>query len=212
MKDGNNKLLVIVSVIGVVLVVAAATGVTYAFYKAQGGDTSTSDVNGKVNTVDEFNFSIDGSLSLDANPESLPENGSNVVNSVTAKARLKANNSGNAASYNYFVYIRVNSNNFVYTNGTTPEIVLNVVKPDGSTVTNISGLTYAASLGFDMTTVSPGTYLVASDVITSSDSTNFLEEEWNFTLTYLNLNFDQSANYDHSMNVEVLLKKEAIGD
>lgn len=209
MKD--SRIVLIASVIGVVLGVAIISGGTYAFFKAQGGESSEADVSGKVNTVDEFNFQIDGSLSLNANPESLPENGSNLVNTVNAKARLKANDSGEDTSYNYYVYLRVNNNNFVHTKEDTPEVVLKVVKPDGTEVTNISGLTYDASLGFDMTEVAPGTYLVASDVITSNDSTKFLEENWTITLTYLNLNFDQSGNYGHSMGVDVLLKKEAIG-
>ena len=208
-KIKSNKLLSILSVliIGVFFILIAR--VTYA-YLAPVFNSAKTDVMGSSDTVDDFKFELGDPLKIDATPTTLKENGTNYVTSTTAKALLKANSTKNTATYNYYVYFQIASNTFTYSDGSTPEIILTVTNPNGGEITSIDGLTYGTFngvSGFDVTT-KEGTFNIANSYeITSNSSTSYTIQEWNITLTYLNLSIDQSTNFGNSMDVSVYITK-----
>ncbi|MBS5806859.1 MAG: hypothetical protein KIC90_06790, partial [Firmicutes bacterium] len=208
-KIKSNKLLSILSVliIGVFFILIAR--VTYA-YLAPVFNSAETDVMGSSDTVDDFKFELGDPLKIDATPTTLKENGTNYVTSTTAKALLKANSTKKTATYNYYVYFQITSNTFTYSDGSTPEIILTVTNPNGDEVTSIDGLTYGTFngvSGFDVTT-KKGLFNIANSYeITSNSSTTYTTQEWNITLTYLNLSTDQSANFGNSMGVNVHITK-----
>ena len=208
-KIKSNKLLSILSVliIGVFFILIAR--VTYA-YLAPVFNSAETDVMGSSDTVDDFKFELGDPLKIDATPTTLKENGTNYVTSTTAKALLKANSTKKTATYNYYVYFQIASNTFTYSDGSTPEIILTVTNPNGDEVTSIDGLTYGTFngvSGFDVTT-KKGLFNIANSYeITSNSSTTYTTQEWNITLTYLNLSTDQSANFGNSMGVNVHITK-----
>ena len=208
-KIKSNKLLSILSVliIGVFFILIAR--VTYA-YLAPVFNSAETDVMGSSDTVDDFKFELGDPLKIDATPTTLKENGTNYVTSTTAKALLKANSTKKTATYNYYVYFQITSNTFTYSDGSTPEIILTVTNPNGDEVTSIDGLTYGTFngvSGFDVTT-KKGLFNIANNYeITSNSSTTYTTQEWNITLTYLNLSTDQSANFGNSMGVNVHITK-----
>ena len=112
-KIKSNKLLSILSVliIGVFFILIAR--VTYA-YLAPVFNSAKTDVMGSSDTVDDFKFELGDPLKIDATPTTLKENGTNYVTSTTAKALLKANSTKKIATYNYYVYFQIVSNNFKY--------------------------------------------------------------------------------------------------
>ena len=211
-KIKSNKLLSILSVliIGVFFILIAR--VTYA-YLAPVFNSAETDVMGSSDTVDDFKFELGDPLKIDATPTTLKENGSNYTTSTTAKALLKANSTKNTATYNYYIYFLIASNTFTYSDGSTPEIILTVTNPSGDEVTSIDGLTYGTFngvSGFDVTT-KEGTFNIANSYeITSNSSTSYTIQEWNITLTYLNLSTDQSANFGNSMGVNVYIRKDIL--
>ena len=208
-KIKSNKLLSILSVliIGVFFILIAR--VTYA-YLAPVFNSAETDVMGSSDTVDDFKFELGDPLKIDATPTTLKENGTNYVTSTTAKALLKANSTKKTATFNYYVYFLIKSNTFTYSDGSTPEIILTVTNPNGDEVTSIDGLTYGTFngvSGFDVTT-KEGTFNIANSYeITSNSSTSYTIQEWNITLTYLNLSIDQSTNFGNSMDVNVYITK-----
>ena len=208
-KIKSNKLLSILSVliIGVFFILIAR--VTYA-YLAPVFNSAKTDVMGSSDTVDDFKFELGDPLKIDATPTTLKENGTNYVTSTTAKALLKANSTKKTATYNYYVYFQIKSNTFTYSDGSTPEIILTVTNPNSEEVTSIEGLTYGTFngvSGFDITT-KEGTFNIANSYeITSNSSTSYTIQEWNITLTYLNLSTDQSTNFGNSMGVNVYITK-----
>ena len=208
-KIKSNKLLSILSVliIGVFFILIAR--VTYA-YLAPVFNSAKTDVMGSSDTVDDFKFELGDPLKIDATPTTLKENGTNYVTSTTAKALLKANSTKNTATYNYYVYFLIASNTFTYSDGSTPEIILTVTNPSGDEVTSIEGLTYGTFngvSGFDVTT-KKGLFNIANSYeITSNSSTSYTTQQWNITLTYLNLSIDQSTNFGNSMDVNVYITK-----
>ena len=205
----NNKLLYFLGVLIIGILIILIVRITYAYLgasinEAKGNITLNSD------DVDELKFNIGDPLSINATPTTLPENGENLVSSSTSSASLLANTTNDTAEYGYYVYFKISNNSFIYSDGSTPEIIL-TVKQGENVITNIEGLTYgtfSGVSGFDITTAS-GLFNVASSYsITSNSSTDATVQEWTFTITYLNLGFDQSANFGNSMTTEVILKKD----
>ena len=206
----KNKMLMFLGVLIIGVFIALIARFTYA-YLAASINEARENVTLNSDETDKLDFEIGDPLSVDATPTTLPENGANLVDTTTAKAILTANSTNNTAEYSYWVYFTISNNTFIYSDGSTPEIILTVTDPDGNPVTNIEDLTYGTFngvAGFDITTQN-GTFAIASDyAITSNSSTQATEQTWNFTLTYLNLSYDQSANYGNSMTTEVSMMKE----
>ena len=207
----NNKLLYFLGVLIIGLLIILIVRITYAYLgasinEAKGNITLNSD------DVDELKFNIGNPLSINATPTTLPENGENLVSSSTSSASLLANTTNDTAEYGYYVYFKISNNSFIYSDGSTPEIIL-TVKQGENVITNIEGLTYgtfSGVSGFDITTAE-GLFNVASSYsITSNSSTSATVQEWTFTITYLNLGFDQSANFGNSMTTEVMIQKDEV--
>ena len=210
-KIKRNKLLYFLGVLIVGIFIVLIVRFTYAYLAA-----NVNEARGNVvvdsDETDNLKFAVGDPLSIDATPTTLPENGENLVDTTTATAKLLANETNNTAEYNYWVYFTISNNTFIYSDGSTPEIILTITDPEGNPVTNIEGLTYGTFngvSGFDITTQN-GTFAIANGyTITSNSSTEETNQTWTLTLTYLNLSFDQSANYGNSMNTEVKMQKEA---
>ena len=211
-KIKSNKTLSILSILIIGIFFLLITRVTFAFL-APIFNSAQTDVMGASDTVDDFKFELGDPLKIDATPTTLKENGTNYVSSTTAKALLKANSTKNTATYNYYVYFQITSNTFTYSDGSTPEIILTVTNPNGDEITSINGLTYGTFngvSGFDVTTKS-GLFDIADNYeITSNSSSTYITQEWNITLTYLNLSIDQSSNFGNSMGVSVHIRKKEI--
>ena len=209
-KIKKNKLLYFLGVLIVGIFIVLIVRFTYA-YLAANVNEARGDVSVDSDETDNLKFAVGDPLSIDATPTTLPENGENLVDTTTATATLLANSTNNTAEYPYWVYFTISNNTFVYSDGSTPEIILTVTDPEGNPVTNIDGLTYGTFngvAGFDVTAQN-GKFTVANGyTITSNSSTDATEQTWNFTLTYLNLPTDQSTNFGNSMTTEVSMSKE----
>ena len=206
----NNQALYILSILIIGILLLLIARITYAYLapriqSALGNVTTISD------TVDDFKLELGRPLSLNATSTTLPENGSNLVVTSTEIAKLKANSTKKTAKYNYYLYLQITNNTFKYSDGTTPEIILTITDPNGNEITSLDNLTYGTYngvSGFDVTTKT-GLFAIANNYeITSNSSTTYTEHDWNITLTYLNLNIDQSGNYGNSFETKLYLQKE----
>ena len=208
-KIKNNKVLSILSVLIIGLFFILVTRITYAYLAPVINDAQTNVV-GSTDTVDDFKFELGNPLKINATPTTLKENGTNYTTSTTAKALLKANSTKKTATFNYYVYFQIKSNTFIYSDGSTPEIILTVTSPNGDEITSIDGLTYGTFngvSGFDITT-KKGLFNIANNhEITSNSSTTYTTQSWTIKITYLNLSIDQSANFGNSMGVNVYITK-----
>ena len=209
-KIKNNQALYILSILIIGILLLLIARITYAYLapriqSALGNVTTISD------TVDDFKLELGRPLSLNATATTLPESGSNLVVTSTEIAKLKANSTKKTANYNYYLYLQITSNTFKYSDGTTPEIILTITDPNGNEITSLDNLTYGTYngvSGFDVTTKT-GLFAIANNYeITSNSSTTYTEHNWNITLTYLNLNIDQSGNYGNSFETKLYLQKE----
>ncbi len=209
-KIKNNQVLYVLSILIIGILLLLIARITYAYLapriqNALGNVTTISD------TVDDFKLELGKPLSLNATATTLPESGSNLVVTSTEIAKLKANSTKKTANYNYYLYLQITNNTFKYSDGTTPEIILTITDPNGNEITSLDNLTYGTYngvSGFDVTTKT-GLFAIANNYeITSNSSTTYTEHDWNITLTYLNLNIDQSGNYGNSFETKLYLQKE----
>ena len=212
--DKNKRILTYV-----IVFIVLAIGVTFAYFVAQTGDGAKSNVNIKADSVDDLKFSVNKDLSLSANQFNFAQGSGNLSDSVTATASLKANSTKKTATYNYYVYFQMESNEYKYTTvNKLPEIVLSITGPNGE-ITNVDGLTYVSASdadgniikGFDITELGSSIIKIADSFeISSSSSTNYTNQEWVFKVTFINLNTDQTGNQGKTMSGKVLMQKDKL--
>ncbi len=211
MKDKKKIIIVITSCLLLVI------GATFAYFVAQIGAGAKSNVDINAKTVDDLKFEVSKDINLSVDQFNFASGAGNLSDNAIAKASLRANASKNTATYNYYVYFNVSSNEFIYTTSDNkPEIVLTITDPNGAEVTSIDGLTYVNATnadgtvvnGFDITTYKGLITVANNHEITSNSSTNYTNQEWNFKVTFINLDTNQAANDNKSLTGEVLIQKD----
>ena len=205
----NDKVLFFLSILIIGVFLVLVIRITYSYLAAYINEARENVTIGS-DTVDEFKFIEGDKLDLNVTPTTLPEGGGNYSQSTTYKASLLANSTNNSAEESYYVYFDITENTLQYIEEGNPEVILSVFQGE-TEITNIDGLTYGTYngvTGFDVTEAT-GLFTVASDyAITSNSSTDATVQNWTFTLTFLNQNYDQSGNYGNNMNVEFIMSKE----
>ena len=209
----ENKKTKIISIISIIALVIIMIGATYAYFAAQTGEGSQTDIRINANTVDTLTFETGDSITLTLNQENFAEGNGNQTGSTFAKALLTANSKTNTATQNYYLYLSIYTNTFGYSiNTDTPELILSITDSDGNAVTNISSLTYktvtdasgASISGYDITGVTGLVTILDNREITANPRK---EEQWNITITMINYNADQSKNAGKNFGAKVVVKK-----
>ena len=209
-------------IIGAIAIFAIISA-TYAYFQAQLGNGASANVDLDTSTTDSLTFDVGDDISLSINQFNFGVGAGNLTSNTIASATLLANNASNTATYNYYVYFRINSNEFVYTTeDNKPEIILTVTDPEGNPVTSIDGLTYVPNVqtttsdgstqtvsGFDITTAS-GTFAVASAYSITANSTTPTTQNWEFTATFINLDSDQQGNTGKTMDADIIIQEDEI--
>ena len=207
-------------IIGAIAIFAIISA-TYAYFQAQLGNGASANVDLDTSTTDSLTFDVNNAIDLNINQFNFGVGAGNLSSNAIASATLLANNASNTATYTYYVYFKINSNEFVYTTeDNKPEIILTVTDPEGNPVTSIDGLTYVPNVqtitsdgstqtvsGFDITTAS-GTFVVASLYSITADSTTPTTQNWEFTATFINLDSDQQGNTGKEMDAEIIIQED----
>ena len=215
--NNNKKQALILSIIAVVTLIALVVGATYAYFKAQGGASSSTEVKVTTYTTDMLTFTTGSAISLYADQSSFGQEKGSLSGETFAKATLVANNKTNEATDNYYVYFNIENNTFKYTLGEDkPELILTVTGPDGNEVTSLPGLTHTtvqdrenkSISGFDVTTRNGLITIANKKTITAT--TDATEEQYTLKLTFVNYEGDQTANATSSLSAKVMIQKEKI--
>ena len=204
----------------VVTLLVLTIGVTFAYFMARTGEGKQAGTTITTGTVDDLKFNVSKeNLSLNINQFNFASGAGNLTDNVTATASLKANSTKNTAKYNYYVYFQIESNDYVYTTtDKKPEIVLSITGPNGE-ITNVDGLKYVSATnadgtvvkGFDITESKPSFIKIADSFeISSSSSTNYTNQEWTFTVTFINLDTNQAGNQNKNLTGKVLIQQDKI--
>ena len=215
--NSNKKQALILSIVAVVTLIALVVGATYAYFKAQGGTGSSTEVKVTTYTTDMLTFTTGSAISLYADQSSFGQEKGSLSGETFAKATLVANNKTNEATDNYYVYFNIENNTFKYTLGNDkPELILTVTGPDGNEVTSLPGLTYTtvqdrenkSISGFDVTTTNGLITIANKKTITAT--TDAKEEQYILKLTFVNYEGDQTENAKSTLSAKVMIQKEPI--
>ena len=170
-KEQNKKRNLVFLIVGVLTLLLAVVGATYAFFQAQLGTGKSTNVNVATGTTDNLTFTIkdinvtepsgegdknivdshnkesDGKenaeLVINANTSNFGKNGTSLGDGVEATATLTANDTTKQAKETYNVFLVLDQNDLVYTVGeTTPELILTVTGPNNDEIKTIDGLSY----------------------------------------------------------------------
>ena len=214
--EKNKKQALILSIVAVVTLIALVVSATYAYFKAQGGTGSSTDVKVTTYTTDMLTFTTGNAISLYADQSSFGQEKGSLSGETFAKATLVANNKTNEATDNYYVYFNIENNTFKYTLGNDkPELILTVTGPDGNEVTSLPGLTHKvvqdrenkSISGFDVTTTNGLITIANKKTITATPSK---EEQYTLKLTFVNYEGDQTENAKSTLSAKVMIQKEPI--
>ena len=215
MENQKTKIISIVALVALALTVITAT---YAYFQAQTGEGSQTDIKINANTVDTFTFETGSAISLSLDQTSFASGAGNIAGNTYASAKLTANNKTNSATNNYNLYLNISDNNFGYTrNSSYPEILLTIKDASNNEITSISGLEYktvtdgkgASISGFDITTKTGLIPLFNNREITTTSTKT---DTWNITATFVNYNADQSKNAGKAFSGQVLISKDTFDD
>lgn len=189
-------------------------GISFAYVVMQVSGGARNDINISADKTDQYQLNVDKDIYLNPTQFNLTQSDGNLVDSAIGTVSLIANTTYNTASYNYNVKFSISSNTFIYTTETQkPEVILTIIGPDEEEVTSVSGLNYvtivdsrnATITGFDITTAS-GIYNIATQNITSNDTENATIQTWNFKVTFVNLDTNQSENGGKGLSAQIIME------
>jgi len=203
MESRKTKIISVVAIVALALTVITAT---YAYFNAQGGSATSTNLNVTTYTTDVFTFAAGDEINLEITQSNFASGKGNAVGSTFASATLTANNKTNTATEHYYLYLNIENNDFEYTvNNTTPELMLTITDSEGNEVTDIEGLTHTTVTDAKGATVSGYDITTKNREITT---TSKKEEKWNINITFVNYDENQNANAGKSMSAKVMIQKE----
>ena len=211
MESRKTKIISVVAIVALALTVITAT---YAYFNAQGGSATSTNLNVTTYTTDVFTFAAGDEINLEITQSNFASGKGNAVGNTFASATLTANNKTNTATEHYYLYLNIENNDFEYTvNSSTPELMLTITDSEGNEVTDIEGLIHTTVTdakgttvsGYDITTKSGLLTLFKNREITA---TSKKEEKWNINITFVNYDENQNANAGKSMSAKVMIQKE----
>ena len=213
-KENIRKLLLAIIFVLILIVIALFIGkFTYSYLGPAPTDelTGTGEVTPSGDTII---FSKGNDLSLSASTDNFHTGSGNLTDTTNPQVRLIASSDTNNASTTYYAGIRIYENTYTYSSGTTAELILSVYDENGTLLEassdTLSFVEVGGVKGFDITGLT-GAYNIAIDhPISTTSSTNGTTHTWTFTLTFVNLDTDQSINETANLEMEVVLQKDRI--
>ena len=207
--EKSKKNAIVLSIVGVLTLITLVAGATFAYFKAQGGEGSSSDVNVITATTDLLTFKIDKAINISISQSEFKKGNPDASDSTGAHATLTASNSKNVekTTRSYNIYFVIDTNDFEYTTQDgIPELYLNVTDPNGNKLENITGLVHYEK-GFDITTRTGG-FLLVPDYDIEATRGNTITQDWKVEVTFANLDTDQSKNMGKSLSGKLFVTSD----
>ncbi len=231
MKVKTKRKEIINLIIAIIFLLALIIGAAYAFFKAQTGASRTFDIEATTGTTDNLTFSTIDEISLSVGADNLKNKGEDVSDASIAKARLIANNTTNHAERNYNVYLLIEENDIEYSGYTKgeeiktfktkeekekedltdyegiPELIISIKKNGKEYEKEIKRLKKLENNTYDITE-EEGLYAIAENekIVSEGDIT----DEWEITVTYKNLNYNQQLNTGKKLTGKIIITTETL--
>ena len=182
---------------------------SYSYFDTTGDSAAITNATATVHVEGGLSFSNEENITLSLDRENFGEGAGNLSDSIKAKATLIAGTERTHESDFYNVYLNIAKNGFKYsTNDNKTELLLKIKNPSGTYLNAIEGLEYDdENEGFDITEKT-GLIEIAINQNISVGNKSKIVDEWEFELTFINLETNQSINEGKSIEIKVLLQKE----
>ena len=211
-KNKRNIILAILLVLILAVIALLIGRFTYSYFSAQVSEDLKSE--GETTASgDTIIFSKGNNLSIAASTDNFYVGSGNLADTTNPSVRLIASNKTNEAVASYYAGIIINKNTFTYS-GSNAELILTVRDENNNLVTTSSDtleyVTVNGVSGFDITGKTGAFNIVSNHPISTTSSTTGTTHTWTFTLTFVNLDTDQSINENATLDMEVVLQKNEI--
>lgn len=198
-------------IVAVLTLLILVTGATYAYFTAQGGNTSQTNLNVTTHTTDSLVFEVGAPISIYADQSNFADGMANQFGKTTATAIAKAGSNTEKFIGKYNIFFVIDENDFEYTTtSNTAELIMTVKEPNGTELTSIPNLTHTTVKGvsgFDITT-KKGTYAVAKEYVIEAATGATKIDNWEITVTLVNLDSNQNANTKKTFRGQLFVTKE----
>ncbi len=204
----SNKTLIISLVLSLVLII----GVSWAYFAPHTDVGENANINVTSEYVEEFRLTVDKDILLHINQQTVPEHGDNYGDTAVARASFKPGDNGDTTK-SYYVYFNIKQNEYQYTTSEEKtELLLKIKGPEGD-IKSLGDLKYDSELqGFDVT-MENGLIKVAGPYeITNESKYEYVNQDWTFTLTFINLDTNQSDNSEKIFDAQIIIQKDEINN
>ena len=194
-KRTRKYFIVLVTTLVLVVIVLSAT---YAyFYSISSLSHGNTIATMQTKSVDNLVFNTGQDISIVANQTNFAENRGNISQSTTASVVYKARNDTNYSEY-YKAMLFIPINEFVYSDGITPELLLTVTKNGVNIITNQDITTTTGMIEIPISSSS----LETKQVI-SANAGATTTDTWVATITFVNLTTNQNVNTGKSFRASL---------
>ena len=203
----NRKNTILLTVIAVATLLVAVVGATFAYFTAQGGTTAQTPVNVTTAQTSNGSFSTSGAITINATQENFGQGKGNQTGTATGTVAYTASSTA-ASDFCYTVTLDITANNFVYTTeGSTPELTFTAEKEaNAASITSPTTLINAQDITTTSTDIQIPNAVSGSDYVhkISAGQGATVNDQWRFTVTFVNLESDQNANTGKSFTGQIV--------
>ncbi len=213
-----------ISIIALLLLLVCVISATYAYFVAQKGSGGSANINVEAGTTDSLTFKSGPAINITANSDNFAKNKGNQSGETEVSAHLVANNGNYTATEQYYVYVEVQENPFLYSHEENPELILQIIDPEGNAVDTIEtkGIDYVTInadgeneiKGFDITTYEGLIAIKNKEEISAtpneevSEQNGIADETWQIKVIFINLDTDQQVNTGKTFRAQALIQHE----
>ena len=203
----NRKNTILLTVIAVATLLVAVVGATFAYFTAQGGTSVQTPVNVTTAQTSNGSFSTSGAITFTATQENFGQGKGNQTGTATGTVTYTASSTA-ASDFCYTVTLDITANTFGYTTGeSTPELTFTAEKAASATdLTSPTTLINAQDITTVTSDIQIPTTAGGADYVhqISAGQGATVNDQWRFTVTFVNLDSDQNANTGKSFTGQIV--------
>ena len=203
----NRKNTILLTVIAVATLLVAVVGATFAYFTAQGGSSVQTPVNVTTSTTSNGSFQTSGAITINANQENFGQDAGDQTGQATGTVTYTASGT-QASNFCYTVTLDITANNFEYTTeGSTPELTFTAEKEaNAASITSPTTLINAQDITTVTSDIQIPNAVSGSDYVhkISAGQGATVNDQWRFTVTFVNLDSDQNENTGKSFTGQIV--------
>ena len=203
----NRKNTILLTVIAVATLLVAVVGATFAYFTAQGGSSVQTPVNVTTSTTSNGSFQTSGAITINANQENFGQDAGDQTGQATGTVTYTASGT-QASNFCYTVTLDITANNFEYTTeGSTPELTFTAEKEaNAASITSPTTLINAQDITTVTSDIQIPTTAGGADYVhqISAGQGATVNDQWRFTVTFVNLDSDQNENTGKSFTGQIV--------